>query len=422
MGRTTRRDNRDLPHLRPVEKVRLSEKHIKLRIALTALFFVIGVTALIYGLLSFLGGGDGGWREITASTSGQEHCGGEFVFRYDLEGDGPAIRAQSRQLTDLYTEAMIQAYQIFHSQSSFEGINNLYAVNCHPGEALTVEPALYEAFRLLEDSGSREMYLGPVYVQYGNLFSSDNDEQASEFDPFSNEEAEAYYREQAAYAADPEAVRLELLGDNQVRLVLSEEYARYAREQGIGELIDLGWMRNAFVIDYVADVLTAQGFTQGVLSSYDGFTRNLDSRGGGYAYTLFDRREQVIYEAGTLEYDRPVSMVFLRDYPMNYLDTLQYYEFESGEIRYPYVDVKSGLCKASLHNLVGYSYDGSCAQVLLALMPVYIADSFDAGVMGQMAEEGIYGIYCQDKKIYHTEDAAKISGVHEEYSLVANGD
>ena len=179
MGRTTRRYNRDLPHLKPVEKVRLSEKHIKLRIALTALFFVIGVTALIYGLLSFLGVGDGGWREITASTSGQEHCGGEFVFRYDLEGDGPAIRAQSRQLTDLYTEAMIQAYQIFHSQSSFEGINNLYAVNCHPGEALTVEPALYEAFRLLEDSGSREMYLGPVYVQYGNLFSSDSDEQAS---------------------------------------------------------------------------------------------------------------------------------------------------------------------------------------------------------------------------------------------------
>ena len=29
MGRTTRRDNRDLPHLKPVEKVRLSEKHIK---------------------------------------------------------------------------------------------------------------------------------------------------------------------------------------------------------------------------------------------------------------------------------------------------------------------------------------------------------------------------------------------------------
>jgi len=419
MGRTSRRDNRDLPHLKPVEKVQLSEKHVKLRIALTVIFFIIGASALIYGFLSLLGGGDGGWREITASTSGEEHCGGEFVFRYDLEGDGPTARTQSRQITDLYTEAMIHAYQLFHSQSPFDGMNNLYAINCHPGEVLAVEPALYEAFRLLEESGSREMYLGPVYVQYGNLFSSESDEQAWEFDPFVNTEAEAYYRELASYAADPAAVRLELLGDNQVRLTLSDEYARYAREQGIAEFIDLGWMRNAFVIDYVADALAAQGFTRGVLSSYDGFTRNLDRRESGYAYNIYDRRGQTIYEAGILQYNRPVSMVFLRDYPMNRLDTLQYYERRNGEIRFPYVEVESGLCKAALRNLVGYSYEGGCAEVLVSLMPVYITERFDAGNLWQLAEEGIYGIYCQDRVIYYTEQTAEIGGIHEEYGLSA---
>lgn len=421
MGRMTRRDNRDLPHPKPVERVQLSEKHIKLRIALAVIFFVIGVSALIYGVLSFLGGGDGGWREITASSSGQEHCGGEFVFRYDIEGDGPAVRSQSRALTDLYTEAMIQAYQLFNSQLFFEGVNNLYAINSQPGEILTVDPALYEAFRLIQESGSRELYLGPLYVQYDNLFASESDAQAMEFDPFVSSEAEAYCREIAAYAADPEAIRLELLGDDQVRLILSEEYARYAGEQGITEFIDLGWMRNAFVIDYVADTLAAQGYTRGVLSSYDGFTRNLDRREEIYAYNLFDRRGQMVYEAGAWQYRGPVSMVFLRDYPMNRLDTMQYYELENGEIRFPYVDVESGLCKASLHNLVGYSYEESCARVLLALTPVYIADSFDAGALEQLAGEGIYGIYCQSAVIYHTETAAEIVGLHEEYELSEEG-
>lgn len=407
-----------MPHMKPVEKIQLSEKHIKLRIALTVLFFVIGASALIYGLLSLLGGGDGGWREITASGSGEEHCGGEFVLRYDMEGDGPAVRSQSRVLTDLYTESMIDAYQLFNSQSSFEGINNLWTINNHPEEIVTVDPALYQAFCLLQESGGRELYLGPLYVQYGNLFVSESDVQAQEFDPFVNEEFAAYCRELAAYAADTEAVWLELLGDNQVRLRLSEEYARYAGEQGITEFIDLGWMRNAFVADYVAETLAAQGFTRGVLASYDGFTRNLDSRKEPYAYNLFDRRGQVIYEAGVLQYTGPVSMVFLRDYPMNYLDTMQYYELENGEIRFPYVDTASGLCKASLHNLVGYSYEESCAGVLMSLMPIYIGDDFDAETLKRLTERGIYGIYCQDGVIYHTEETAEIVGLHEEYELM----
>lgn len=417
MGKETRKDNRDLPHPKPVQKVELSEKHIKLRIVLTALFLLIGVSALVYGVLSFLSGGDGGWQEITASTSGENHCGGEFVFQYDVGGSGLSVRTEYRQLRDLYTETMIQAYQLFHTQSPFEGVTNLYTINHHPGEVLTVEPVLYEAFQLLEESGRRELYLGPVYVQYNNLFYCQSDEQTLEFDPFVSQEAAAYYQELAAYARDPESVRLELLGENQVCLVLSEDYARYAEEEGIMDFLDFYWLRNAFIIDYVADTLAAQGFTRGVLSSYDGFTRNLDQRGIDYSYNLFDRQGQVIYPAGTLQYSRPISMVFLRDYPMNSLDAMHYYELESGEIRFPYVDVRNGLCRASLHNLVGYSYEESCAEVLLALLPAYIADNFDASSLQEWSGEEIYSIYCQDGVIHPTEAGVTITGLYDGYRI-----
>ena len=417
MGKTTRKDNRQLPHPKPVEKIELSEKHIRLRIVLTVVFLLIGVSALVYGVLSFLGGGDGGWQEITASVSGEDHCGGEFVFRYDVGGSGLTVRTEYRQLTDLYTETMIHAYQLFHTQSSFEGVTNLYTINHHPGEVLTVEPVLYEAFQLLEEYGRRELYLGPVYVQYNNLFYCQGDEQTLEFDPFVSQEAAAYYQEVASFAQDPDSVRLELLGENQVRLVLSEDYARYAEEQGITDFLDFYWMRNAFIIDYAADILAEQGFTRGMLSSYDGFTRNLDQRGTGYAYNLFDRQGQVIYPAGTLQYSQPVSMVFLRDFPMNSLDTMHYYELESGEIRFPYVDVRDGLCRASLHNLVGYSYEESCARVLMTLMPVYIADSFDGTSLQEGAEKGIYSIYFENGVIYADDPGVVITDLYEGYRM-----
>ncbi len=418
----TRKDNRDMPHLKPVEKIQLSEKHIKLRAALTVVFFIIGAAALIYGFISLLGGGDGGWREITASNSGEEHCAGEFVFRYDLEGNGAQVRNLSRELTDAYTEIMIYAYRVFDSRYFAEEMHNIHTINSQPGEVLTVEPALYRAFELLEENGRREMYLAPLYVQYGNLFSSESDTQAAEFDPFVNPETADYYRELAAYAADPQAVELELLGNWQVRLDISEEYARYAQENGITEYIDLGWMRNAFIIDYAAQALTERGYTRGVLASYDGFTRNLDRREENYAYNLFDRREMTIYEAGIWQYRGPVSMVFLRDYPMNELDVMQYYELENGEIRFPYVDIASGLCRASAHNLVGYSYGESCAEVLVSLMPVYIGDDLDTGALRRLAEEGIYSIYCQDRIICHTEESAEIGSLREGYSVGVSRD
>ncbi len=417
MGRTTRKDNRDLPHPRPVEKVELSEKHIRLRIVLVIVFLLIGVSALVYGVLSFLGGGEGGWQEITASTSGENHCGGEFIFQYDVGGSGLGVRTEYRQLTELYTETMIRAYQLFHAQSPFEGVTNLYTINRHPGEVLTVDPVLYEAFQMLEESGRRELYLGPVYVQYNNLFYCQSDDQTLEFDPFVSQEAAADYQKLASFAQDPEAVHLELLGGSQVRLVLSEDYARYAQEEEITDFLDFYWMRNAFIIDYVADTLVTQGFTRGVLSSYDGFTRNLDQRGTGYAYNLFDRQGQVIYGAGTLQYAKPISMVFLRDYPMNSLDTMHYYELESGEIRFPYVDVADGLCRAALHNLLGYSYEGGCAQVLISLMPVYIAETFDAASLLNLSGKGIHSIYCQDGVIHPTEAGVTITDLYEGYRI-----
>lgn len=71
-------------------------------------------------------------------------------------------------------------------------------------------------------------------------------------------------------------MNVELLGGNQVKLSVSDDYLAFAEKNFISDFIDFSWMKNAFITDYVADVMIDNGYTLGSLTSYDGFTRNLD--------------------------------------------------------------------------------------------------------------------------------------------------
>ena len=57
---------------------------------------------------------------------------------------------------------------------------------------------------------------------------------------------------------------------------VSDDYLAFAEKNFISDFIDFSWMKNAFITDYVADVMIDNGYTLGSLTSYDGFTRNLD--------------------------------------------------------------------------------------------------------------------------------------------------
>ena len=55
-------------------------------------------------------------------------------------------------------------------------------------------------------------------------------------------------------------------------------------------------------------VMLENGYTRGVISSYDGFFRNLDERDVSYSFHIFDRVGQDIYPAAVMEYNGPESL------------------------------------------------------------------------------------------------------------------
>ena len=407
-----KRRNSDGPALRPVKKIELSEKNVALRLFLVIVLIVIAASAFAYGFQGLFSQ-EAGYQEVTVDAGAEANCGSEFVLMYHLGMNGTSATAENKALTLIYTDAVEKAYQLFHNSMEFEGVNNVAYINAHPNEVIKVDEVLYNAFSTLQKYENRYIYLAPIYRQYSDIFYCSDDSAIVDFDPYSNPEIATYYREIAKFACDSNAVNLELIGDNKVQLCVSEEYFSYAEENGITDFINFSWMKNAFIIDYFADVMIEKGYQSGTISSYDGFSRNLDESGAEYAFNIFDKRKQNVYTAGVMKYTGMNSIVFLRNYPMHSIDGGHYYELDNGDIRTSYLDIADGYCKSAVNNLVSYSADLGCAEVLMQMMPIYIADTFDAQALLSLMENGIHSIYCENGVIYYNEKSLVLTELYQ---------
>ena len=58
---------KDLPHVRPVQRIELSESHVKLRMILIVVLLAIATVAIVIGLSSALKT-EPGWQEIRVAS------------------------------------------------------------------------------------------------------------------------------------------------------------------------------------------------------------------------------------------------------------------------------------------------------------------------------------------------------------------
>lgn len=409
MGRTAR-DNRDVPHPKPVEKMELSDRKTKLRLAVVIVMILVAAGAFAYGVTAMLGR-EPGWTTIQVSPSAELNCGSEFVFQYYLGAGGVSAAAENKQITLLYTDAMVKAYQLFNNYGESGNLHNIFYINRHPNEEIEVDGLLYQAFETCAAYDNRNLYLAPVYEQYDSLFYCSEDWETQSFDPRQNAELAVSFEELAVFARDAGQAEVQLLGDNRIKLYVSDEYLKYAEENHISSFVDFYWMKNAFIIDYVAGILQENGFTLGSISSYDGFIRNLDDSGLSYSFNLYDRTGQNVYPAAVMRYSGARSIVYLRDYKMNSLDFQHYYELADGQIRTAYVDVADGLCRASVPNLVSYSESAGCAELLMQMIPVYIADSFDRENLPA------YSVFFEDGVLYYNDRELQLADLYEDDTI-----
>lgn len=391
------RDNRKR-NPKTVESIELSSDHVKKRLLLTILLIAVGVSALVYAALSYIRKDDG-ITEITVNSPSEIVNSHEFVFLYELGATELGTLTEKRNVTKIYSDAMKTCYQDLNSLDQFEGVYNVAYLNAHPNEIVTVDAFLYHSLEKILSTNRRYFYLGPLYTEYQNLFFCKEDYEAEAFDPNRNEEERAYFEKIMSFAGSSEHIRLELLGNQQVRLFLSEEYMAFHEEVPFEQYVSFGLFQNALTIDYVAEKLVQSGYTNGTLSTYDGFMRTLDEREVDYELPVWNRDGQNVYEADCLVYQGVLSAVNFRNYPMNRLEDTRFYEYEDGTIVAGYLDDTDGYAKTSLNNLLLISDVGSCTDILLHGLPLYATEKWSDENFIQPYGYGLSAVYFEGSEM-----------------------
>lgn len=389
------------PNVPHVEKVELTEKNLYLRI-ICAVLLVVLAAVLISRAVAGVFANPGGWTTIEPELSEDNNGSLELMLQYELGRDGNNPAIEQKKIAKLYTDACGEAYKLFSSTREFPEQHNIWYINQHPNEIVTVEAPLYGAFSLLDQYQSRYLYFAPIYEQYRGLFSCVSDVEAENVDPYVNADAEAYVQKTLPYVQDPAQVSLELLGENQVRLHVSDDYLQFAKENEIVEFLDFFWLQNAFTVDYVAQSLIDAGFTHGVLASYDGFSRHLGDVEVPLSINLFDWADGQQRVAARMSHPNGINLVTMRSHPMQELDVLHYYTWENGEVRTPYIDKVDGKSKAAVSSLTGYSNMYGCAEIALQIYDAYAADQLAVPVLQTAVDQGTDVVFCQNETIYHS--------------------
>lgn len=410
MGRTVKDPNRRQP--KPVQKVQLSEKNVGRRIVLVVLFLAIGSGFLVYGFMNFLRG-DSGWREISVKAGSELNCSEDFTLKYNVGAGGVSAGGEAKALSLIYTDAAVKGYRLFNIDESFDDVTNLYDINQHPNEVMTVDPVLYDALKKVSDANCREIYLGPLYASLENLCMSNDDAVAAQFDPEKDDDAAEEAAAVAAFAQNPDDISMEFPGENQVCLHVSDAYQAYAAEMGYTAYLDFFWMKNAFLIDYLADTIRGEGYQLGIISSKDGFVRCLDETGEKeYQYPLYHLSGNEIQSHGTMTYEGPKSIVFFHAYQAGSPDTYRYYQYQDKTMRTPYLSASDGKDHTAASELLVYSGEYGCADTLLAALSDYQAESLSGESLKTLASQKIYSVWFENNEIQTTDGKFSVTAVN----------
>lgn len=393
------RDRR--PYQRPMTRIELPHIDVKARGILLVILLTIAAVAFASGVKELVTKKPG-WQEIVISSR-EPNCADRFQLMYDFSAAGSGATAQYRQVESLYTQAVQELYVLFSAELLEEGQNNVAWLNAHPGEEIPVEDELYVALEKIAESGDRHSFLAPAMAEYDRLFQCEGEGEATIYDPTTNRETGEWIGEVAAFARDPRHIRLEMLGENRVKLVLSPEYEAFCQENELDTLFDLGWMENAFLADAIAGRMIQAGFTNGYLVSFDGFTRNLDARGTTYSLNLYDSQGTDVYMPARIVYSGPRSLVSLRGFPLTEQDRWSYYAFSDGRIVSHFVDPADGMSRTASPSFLCYSGSLDCGEMVLRMADLYVSEELVLEGVLSLAEEEIYSVWTEAGKLFYSD-------------------
>lgn len=383
------------PTVGKVEKIEVNERHIPLRLVLLIVFILIGITA--FGIFfSTLLNAEPGWMVIEEANTNYPSIGQDFILNYYVPKTNST--ASKKKVVSIYSELVEKSFLLFNELNEYEGYNNVYYINHHPNEEIEIDSVLYNAFKKINDHNNKIIFLAPVYQQYRNLFSSESNTYAKEFDPKYNEDMKDYFLEICEFV-NSDKVSISLLENNKIKLNVSDDYLEYTKANEIDEYINFWTLKNAFVCDYMATTLYENGITGFVLSSNDGYNYSVGSP-EELSLEVWRKDGKKKIMVGRLSFTGTSQFVTYTDSPLdiNKNDYYEYYESDDKskdliDVTSRYISEVDGISREGTSAYYAYGSTIGCAEIAMEVLNIFISDSIDQTKVDEIKNMGIYSLY-----------------------------
>lgn len=395
-------------NIKPVEKIELNEKNVKLRIVLLILSFCV-IIASIIGIIVGLNKHDSGWSIIEAQPVSEYSCADDFVLYYNLGVTDLSSKEEEGLISAEYTKAIEYSYKLLNKYKEYDGINNLYYINNHPNEEIEIDGFLYSSLQNI-CTNSNILYTSPIVDMYEALFSANSDVEAIKYCPETNDNLKQIYQKMNLFINNKNKIELRFLDNNKVFLFVSSDYDEFLKENEFSSYIDTSFLKNAIIIDYVAQELKNNNYTYGNIRTYDGYYINLNNEGNyPFEYSLLDKSFTSYTDIASIDFVGSISIVEFRSFMLYENDTNRMRKI-GDKVYSLYFDESDGINKYSKDMITFYSKNLSCLDVALKTYKQFINDEYQ-----NLKYDDINYIYVDDKIINYTDLNIKFNMIKDGY-------
>ena len=407
--------------------VNVTGKHIKLRIALTIIFFIIAVAAITIGVVS-IGNNEEGFYVLEADDN--EKIGGYakgYTTTLYFTGKSRQIKDKVNEANKIYTDSLQYTYQMYDDKVEHPGYSSLSVINDNINKDVDVTPELYT---LLEDlltksvaSNNYSIYADPLYEYWDLLFSLTKLDQENN-DPKNNLDYKNRLETILSYIHNENHVKLNLLGDNKVHLHVSEEYAKFREDNDLSfSYISMNVLKDAYRVSDLAQKLTEYGYVAGYITTSSGMLVSLKDNEKP-TYVLYDKENGQTGKYAVASFVSPSSATSLRRYASgSSVDYVPYYVLNDGTIRNAVINVNTGYGDEKYVSSTLFVKSLNVIDTCLYSYKLAAANEDDIkGIMEGLAskEEGYY-IYTKNDgqfKAYASENLASYLSMATGYELI----
>lgn len=276
-----------------MKKIKLTDKQ---KTIFLTIGFLLAMAASIYffsnAILS-MGMKDPGYYQIETETVEDTLTYAQgYSFVYYLDGDSNTIKATGQTLKGIYSTKLARMYKLLDCENTYDGFQNLATLNASFGQEVTINQELYQvltdAWAKTQEGQGFNLFAGALNSAWNEILVLTEPE---EFDPVVDPQMKSRLAKLAEMTAELSNFDLELKanGENYTcKVTVSSEYLAFLEENEHAKtVLDLGNLKDAYILDQLRDTIEAEGYCNGYLTAKSGMILNLSRHAGAANYQIY---------------------------------------------------------------------------------------------------------------------------------------